>query len=221
MSYVFVAPETVSTVAANVAGIGSTIRAASASAAAPTTGLISAAADEVSAAISGLFAQHAQGYQTMVGRAVAFQEEFVRALSSGAESYAATEAVNARWAAATDPIGGLLSRPLIGNGANATTPGGNGGDGGWLFGNGGNGAAGAAGQAGGRGGSTGLLGNGGIGGAGGTGGARGGNGGNGGWLFGAGGAGGAGGVGAAASIGGAGGVGGNGGFLAGSGGIGG
>ncbi len=61
----------------------------------------------------------------------------------------------------------LLSRPLIGNGANATTPGGNGGDGGWLFGSGGNGAPGAAGQSGGNGGSAGLWGNGGAGGAGG------------------------------------------------------
>ncbi len=62
----------------------------------------------------------------------------------------------------------LLSRPLIGNGANATTPGGNGGDGGWLFGSGGNGAPGAAGQSGGNGGSAGLWGNGGAGGAGGS-----------------------------------------------------
>ena len=67
------------------------------------------------------------------------------------------------------PIQLLTGRPLLGNGANATTAGGNGSPGGWLFGNGGNGATGAAGKNGGNGGNAGLIGNGGTGGNGGLG----------------------------------------------------
>src|SRR5207302_1640701 len=49
-------------------------------------------------------------------------------------------------------------QPLVGNGANATTPGGNGGNGGALVGNGGSGGNGTApGVAGGNGGNGGLL----------------------------------------------------------------
>ncbi len=44
----------------------------------------------------------------------------------------------------------LFDRPLIGNGANATMPGGAGQDGGILFGNGGNGAVGLPGNPGAR-----------------------------------------------------------------------
>src|SRR3954447_7727249 len=72
-----------------------------------------------------------------------------------------------------DTINALLlavTLGAVGNGADATMPGINGGNGGWLIGNGGNGAAGAVGQSGGNGGNGGLLfGNGGNGGAGGAG----------------------------------------------------
>ncbi|WP_373176917.1 PE family protein, partial [Mycobacterium marinum] len=54
MTYVFVEPETITTMAADLEGIGSTIDAASAAAAGPTSRLVSAAADEVSTAIAGL-----------------------------------------------------------------------------------------------------------------------------------------------------------------------
>ncbi|WP_411550947.1 PGRS repeat-containing protein, partial [Mycobacterium shinjukuense] len=74
----------------------------------------------------------------------------------------------------------FFGRPLIGNGADGTSPGQAGGPGGWLYGNGGNGAPGAGGQPGGAGGAAGLIGNGGNGGAGGAGAAGGGGGGRGG-----------------------------------------
>jgi len=59
----------------------------------------------------------------------------VQALSSGAGSYAATEAANAAAGQGlldllNAPTQLLFNRPLIGNGAEATTPGGPGGDGG-------------------------------------------------------------------------------------------
>ncbi len=132
--------------------------------------------DEVSTAVAALFSQHAQGYQAAAAQVAAFHSRFVQALTAGAGAYAFAEAANASplqsaMGAVSASAQTLLSRPLIGNGANATTPGGNGGDGGWLFGSGGNGAPGAAGQSGGNGGSAGLWGNGGAGGAGGSGGA--------------------------------------------------
>ncbi|BBX96233.1 hypothetical protein MLAC_15270 [Mycobacterium lacus] len=122
-------------------------------------------------------------------------------MAAGAGWYASAEAANASLLQSVEhqalalvnaPTETLLGRPLIGNGANATTPGGRGADGGLLYGSGGNGAAGGPGQAGGAGGNAGWFGNGGAGGAGGAG-APGGNGGSGGQLVGNGGAGGNGG----------------------------
>ncbi|CMI72217.1 PE-PGRS family protein [Mycobacterium tuberculosis] len=55
MSFVIVAPEALMSVASEVAGIGSALNAANAAAAAPTTGVLAAAADEVSAAMAALF----------------------------------------------------------------------------------------------------------------------------------------------------------------------
>ncbi|CAJ1497747.1 cellulase family glycosylhydrolase [[Mycobacterium] holstebronense] len=87
----------------------------------------------------------------------------------------------------------LTGRPLIGDGADGTAEHHNGGDGGWLFGNGGNGWNNTeSGGMGGAGGAAGMFGDGGRGGDGADGGlgAHGGDGGNGGWLMGYGGAGG-------------------------------
>ncbi|MCV7123126.1 PE family protein, partial [Mycobacterium lacus] len=173
MSYLIAAPEMVSAAARDLASIGSAIGVANASAA-PTTVVLAAGGDEVSAAIAALFSTHGQAYQALSVQAARFHEQFVQALSAGAVSYAAAEAANASpmqqaLAVVNAPTQALIGRPLIGNGANATTPGGNGGDGGILFGNGGNGAAGNPGQAGGSGGAAGLIGNGGRGAAGGAG----------------------------------------------------
>nr|WP_272868202.1 PE family protein [Mycobacterium tuberculosis] len=172
MSFVLVSPETVAAVATDLKRIGASLAHENASAAASTTAVVSAAADEVSTAVAALFSQHAQGYQAAAAQVAAFHSRFVQALTAGAGAYAFAEAANASplqsaMGAVSASAQTLLSRPLIGNGANATTPGGNGGDGGWLFGSGGNGAPGAAGQSGGNGGSAGLWGNGGAGGAGG------------------------------------------------------
>lgn len=60
MSFVIVAPEALMSVASEVAGIGSALNAANAAAAAPTTGVLAAAADEVSAAMAALFGAHAR-----------------------------------------------------------------------------------------------------------------------------------------------------------------
>jgi hypothetical protein len=66
-----------------------------AAAAAPTTGVVPAAADEVSALTAAQFAAHAHTYQAVSAQAAAIHEMFVNALATSAGSYAATEAANA------------------------------------------------------------------------------------------------------------------------------
>ena len=66
-----------------------------AAAAAPTTGGVLVAADEVSALTAAQFAAHAQIYQAVSAQAAAIHQMFVNALGTSAGSYAATEAANA------------------------------------------------------------------------------------------------------------------------------
>jgi hypothetical protein len=94
MSYVIAAPEMIASAASDVANIGSTLNAANAAAAAPTTGIVAAAGDEVSAAIASLFSGHAQAYQALGAQWAAFHEQFVQALTAGAGSYVGAEAAN-------------------------------------------------------------------------------------------------------------------------------
>lgn len=191
MSYVLATPEMVAAAANNLAQIGSTLSAANAAALAPTTGVLAAGADEVSAAVASLFSGHAQAYQTLGTQAAAFHERFIQALSTAAGAYGSAEAANASplqqaLNVINAPTQTLLGRPLIGNGTNgAPGTGQAGGPGGLLYGNGGNGGSGfGAGipvGRGGDGGSGGLIGDGGTGGGAGAGDAAasaGGNGGN-------------------------------------------
>ncbi len=144
MSFVIAQPEMIAAAAGELASIRSAINAANAAAAAQTTGVMSAAADEVSTAVAALFSSHAQAYQAASAQAAAFHAQVVRTLTVDAGAYASAEAANAgpnMLAAVNAPAQALLGRPLIGNGANgAPGTGQAGGDGGLLFGNGGNGA---------------------------------------------------------------------------------
>ncbi|WP_139828965.1 PE family protein, partial [Mycobacterium riyadhense] len=179
MSFLIASPEAVAAASTNLAGIGSAITAANAAAAAPTTEILAAGADEVSTAISALFGAHAQGYQTLSAQAARFHDQFVLALTTGAGSYAAAEAASASplqtlqqelLNAINAPTLALLGRPLIGDGADgAPGTGAAGGAGGILIGNGGAGGSGAPDMPGGAGGAAGLFGNGGAGGTGGFG----------------------------------------------------
>lgn len=198
MSAVVVAEESLASAAADVAGVGSSLRAAHAAAAASTTAVVAPAGDEVSAAIASLFSGHAQRFQELGAQAAAIHDRFVAALSGAGGAYAATETAGA---ASLGSFGNAASgvqwfspwqivtgRPLIGDGANGYTNsqgvGTPGGAGGWLYGNGGRGGnSTAVFVAGGAGGNAGLIGNGGMGGAGGPGG-YGGTGGRGGLLWG-------------------------------------
>jgi hypothetical protein len=95
MSFVTTQPEQMAAAAGELAGIGSQMSAQNAAAAGPTTGVVPAAADEVSALTAAQFAAHAQTYQTMSAAAAAIHEMFVNTLGTSAGSYAATEASNA------------------------------------------------------------------------------------------------------------------------------
>lgn len=95
MSYVSTQPVELTAAADSLQGIGSTMTAQNTAAAAPTTGVIPAAADEVSALMAAQFATHAEMYQVISAQAAAIHEMFVSTLDASAGSYAATEAANA------------------------------------------------------------------------------------------------------------------------------
>ncbi|OBA73088.1 hypothetical protein A5641_06875 [Mycobacterium sp. 1554424.7] len=201
MSFLLAVPEVMSDATTTLASLGSAISAAHTAAAAPTTGLLAAAEDEVSTAVAAAFSQYGSAYQALSAQGAAFHAQLVQALNAGAGAYAATEAANATpletlqqdvLGLINAPTNTLLGRPLIGNGANGITNaqgvGTPGGAGGLLWGNGGNGGnSTAAGAPGGPGGPAGLIGYGGNGGSGGPA-ALGGAGGPGGLLGGAAGA---------------------------------
>jgi hypothetical protein len=94
MSFVTTQPEMLAAVADNLTGIGSAMNAQNGAAAAPTTGVVPAAADEVSALTAAQFVAHAQMYQAVSAQAAAIHEMFVNTLATSAGSYAATEAAN-------------------------------------------------------------------------------------------------------------------------------
>lgn len=82
MSFVIAAPEALDSAATDLVVLGSTLGAATAAAAAQTTGIVAAAAhDEVSAAIAALFSAHGQAYQAASAQAAAFHTRFIRARS--------------------------------------------------------------------------------------------------------------------------------------------
>jgi DNA-binding PucR family transcriptional regulator len=99
MSFVTTQPEALTAAAGTLSGIGSSLSAQNAAAAVPTTGVVPAAADAVSALTAAQFAAHAQMYQAVSAQAAAIHELFVNTLGVSSGSYAATEAANAAAAA--------------------------------------------------------------------------------------------------------------------------
>ncbi len=103
MTNLLVEPEIITTAVADIEYIGSTVSAASAAVAAPTTGLLAAAADEVSSAIAKVFGAHGQEFQAVVGQVEAFHTAFQQTLTAAANAYAQTET------AAAAMLGGALT----------------------------------------------------------------------------------------------------------------
>lgn len=81
--------------ASDLTAIGTVVSSQNAAAAAPTTGILPAAADEVSVLSAAQFVVHARLYQTISAQAAAIHEQFVAVLQRSANSYAAAEAANA------------------------------------------------------------------------------------------------------------------------------
>jgi hypothetical protein len=93
--FVTTQPEMLASAAGNLQTIGSAMAANNSAADGPTTGVVPAAADEVSALTATQFAMHAVMYQTISAEAAAVHQQFVATLSASAASYAVTEAANA------------------------------------------------------------------------------------------------------------------------------
>lgn len=94
MSLLTVEPELVTAAALELEAIGATLSAGNAAAAAPTTGVVPAAIDDVSALAASRFAGAGQMYQAVAAQAAAIHQEFVATLQASAGSYALTEAAN-------------------------------------------------------------------------------------------------------------------------------
>jgi hypothetical protein len=95
MSFVTAQPYALAAAAGTLQGIGSALSAQNSAAAAPTTGVVPAAADEVSALTAAQFAAHAHMYQAVSAQATAIHEQFVNTLHMSSGSYELTEAANA------------------------------------------------------------------------------------------------------------------------------
>ncbi|WP_421843725.1 PE family protein [Mycobacterium sp.] len=95
MSIVIAQPEILAAATGDLHGITATMRAGSAAAAGPTTGVVPAAADVVSMLTATQFAAHAQLFQSVSAQAAAVQDMLATTLGVSAGSYAATEAANA------------------------------------------------------------------------------------------------------------------------------
>ncbi|OBJ65168.1 PE family protein [Mycobacterium asiaticum] len=106
MSFFNAVPDAMGVAAVELAGINSVIQTANAAAALPTTAIPAPAQDQVSAAVAALYSKYARGYQALGTQVAAFHDQFVRALSSSAGTYALGEAANA--AAMQSPLPHLI-----------------------------------------------------------------------------------------------------------------
>jgi PE-PPE domain/PE family len=95
VAHLSIQPQTVASVAADVARIGSAINATNAAVARQTTGLAAAAFDEVSIATATLFNTYAQDLQAILARGAAFHDGFAQALSAASSAYAQAETASA------------------------------------------------------------------------------------------------------------------------------
>lgn len=115
MSFLATQPQPMTLAAENLAGIQTAIAEASATAAGPTTGLVAAAADEVSAAISNLFGAFGQEYQGLVRQAEAYHSAFVQALTAGANAYTQAEAASQQLLAGASGAAAPAQTALLGD----------------------------------------------------------------------------------------------------------
>jgi hypothetical protein len=94
MTFVTTQPEMLTSAAGQLQGVGSAIAARNAAVAFRTTGVVPAAADEVSTLTATQFGAHAAMYQAISAQAAVVHEMFVHILGASADSYAVTEGAN-------------------------------------------------------------------------------------------------------------------------------
>lgn len=136
MSFVFVTPELLGSAAKELAGVESSLSQIASAAIGPTTGMATAAADEVSEAIAALFNGHGQAFLDVSAQASAYHDQFVRTLSVSSNAFGTAEAASADQLllkVLNAPTDMLLGRPLIGSGADGTAVNPNGSAGGFLY----------------------------------------------------------------------------------------
>lgn len=110
MSCLVMDPDALATAVADLEAIGSTIGRAGAAAAGPTSGLVAAAGDEVSAAIASDFAAHALQYRALMDQAAAFHTEFVKTLAAASTFYTGAEVAGAgALSLGQSPVGAVVS----------------------------------------------------------------------------------------------------------------
>ncbi|OBK28611.1 PE-PGRS family protein [Mycobacterium asiaticum] len=124
MSYVITAPEALAAAAKDLTGIGDVLKRAAAGAAPSTTTIVTAAGDEISAAVARLFGNYAEEFQALTAQTSLFQTQFEQALSAAGAAYAAAEAANVAPLQALlqqvegsgffAPVEQLIGRPLFG-----------------------------------------------------------------------------------------------------------
>ena len=89
-----VVPEVLATASADLSGIGSALRAATSAAAPSTASVVAAARDEVSQAISDLFAGYGRQFQALSAQSSLFHDSFVQAMTLSGGAFSAAEAAN-------------------------------------------------------------------------------------------------------------------------------
>jgi PE family len=95
MSFVNVHPDTLAGAASQLGAIGASMNAQNAAAAGATTGVVPAAADEVSAVIAAQFSMYAHMYRSVSAQGAVVLETLVKTMAASADLYAVTEAANA------------------------------------------------------------------------------------------------------------------------------
>ncbi|KQH76283.1 hypothetical protein AO501_29100 [Mycobacterium gordonae] len=108
MSFVITSPEALAAAAATLRALGSGLAAENAAAAASTTGVIPAAADQVSALLATQFGAYGTLYQQVNAQAQAVHDMFVTVLGASAGSYGTAESSNSA-ATSSAPPGSLVS----------------------------------------------------------------------------------------------------------------
>ncbi len=124
MSVLKTIPEELIAAATQLEGIGTSLTAQNAAAAAPTTSIAPAASDQVSAIQAAVFAGYGTLYQQIAAEAQAIQQQFTSTLGLSSGTYSATEAANAATSTAQSGFENFLANinTLFGGTGNFSAP---------------------------------------------------------------------------------------------------